>query len=126
MTEEFDHDRRARTKGGALDEVSPGEITRRLDRLDGRLDGFENLLRETSLRVVSQDAFNQYRQDADRRFAEVDRDLGQEVSDRKAGDQDLRAGQEKQGSNWRQAIYAGLIPSALFLVGILLQLKGSG
>lgn len=106
-----------------MDDVSPGEITRRLDRFDGRLDGFENLLRDTALRSVSQEVFTQFRQDSDRRFAEVGRDLEQETADRKAGDQELKAGQERQGTNWRQAIYAGLIPGVLYLLTVLFQLK---
>lgn len=99
-----------------MDDVSTGEIVRRLDRFEGRLDGFEALLRD---RTVSQP-------EMDRRFTEVDRDLQQEVADRKAGDQELKERHDRTGTNWRQAIYAGLIPGVLYLLTILFQLKSGG
>jgi hypothetical protein len=99
------------------DDISPGEITRRLDRLDGRLDGFENLLRETGLRVVSQEVFSQYQRDTDRRFEAGERDHEQEVADRKAADQELKAGLERQGTSWRTNFWQTVV-AALALVGI--------
>ena len=101
------------------DDVSPGEIVRRLDRLEVIL-----------LRQVSADVYNRDQRETDRRLTELERDLGEEVERRRQDIKDLRARMDERektsGANIRQAIYAGLIPSVLILIGILLQLKGGG
>lgn len=104
-----------------VDEPGLGEVVRRLDRLEVRL---EELIRELALRLVSADVYSRDQREAERRFTEMERDLIAEVEARKAADTELRDSLSQQGSNWRQAVYAGVIPGALFLIGILLQLKG--
>jgi hypothetical protein len=100
------------------DDVSTGEIVRRLDRL-------EVLLQDLSMRLVSADVYNRDQRETERRFAELERELAEEKQARKEDIKTLADRMDKGGSNVRQAIYAGLIPSVLFLVGILLQLKGN-
>jgi hypothetical protein len=98
------------------DDFSMGELVRRLDRL-------EQLL----LKVVSQDVYDTEQRAVERRFVEMERDLENERQARKEDVRELKAKIEGQGTNWRQAIYAGVIPSVLFLIGILLQLRaGTG
>jgi uncharacterized FlaG/YvyC family protein len=110
------------------DDVSPGEVVRRLDRI-------ESHLQELSLRLVSADVYNRDQREIERRFAEVERNLADERAARKEAikamqeqlDQavkDLQKRLDQGSANWRQAVYGGLIPSVLVLIGILLQLKG--
>ena len=89
-----------------------------------RLDRIEEALRDLSVRVVSVDLYTRDRTEIERRLAEIERDIAEEKLARKEDVRELKAQHDKQGTNWRQAIYAGVIPGALFLIGILLQLKG--
>lgn len=111
-----------------------------------RLDRIEETLRDLSQRVVGADLYARDRAEFERDFAEIRRDLAElklalqaaieaerqarkeadktEAEAREKADRDLKGELAGQGTNWRQAIYAGLIPTLLFLVGILLQLKG--
>jgi hypothetical protein len=92
------------------DEVSTGELARRLDSIDRHL-------RDLAGKAVSIDLYNTEQRAWERRFGEMEGDI-----------RDLRARLDERdkssGANIRQAIYAGLIPTVLFLVTILLQLKG--
>jgi hypothetical protein len=97
------------------DEVGTGELARRLDEIRGILQG-----------LVGRPEYTEYQRLIEHRFTDLERDLLQEIADRKAGDQELKDRHDKQGTNWRQAIYAGLIPGVLFLITVLLQLKGGG
>lgn len=101
------------------DDISTGEIVRRLDRL-------ETLL----LKLVSVDIYTRDQREIERRLTELERDLADKRKDHAEDVKELRAQiaerDKTSGSNVRQAIYAGLIPTCLFLVTILLQLKGGG
>lgn len=92
-----------------------------------RLDRLEELLRDLSLRIVSQDIYSRDQRETDRRIAELERDLAAEREARKAADKELReqvtAASTQSGTNIRQAIYSGLIPSVLFLLSILITLS---
>jgi hypothetical protein len=89
-----------------------------------RLDRIEETLRDLGLRVVSVDLYTRDRTEIERRLAEIERDIAEEKLARKEAVREVKAEVAGQGTNWRQAIYAGVIPGLLFLVGILLQLKG--
>ncbi|WP_141579649.1 hypothetical protein [Actinomadura sp. WMMA1423] len=89
-----------------------------------RLAQIENAVRDLGNRVVPMDLYSRDRAEIERDIAELRAQLAEEKLARKEADRDLKAEITGQGSNWRQAIYAGVIPGALFLVGILLQLKG--
>ena len=99
------------------DDYTTAEIVRRLSSI-------EQTLRELGLRVVSVDLYTRDRTEIERRLAEIERDIAEEKLARKEAVRDVKAEIASQGSNWRQAVYAGAIPTFLFLVGILLQLKG--
>lgn len=101
------------------DDYTMAEIVRRLDRI-------EETLRELSVRTVPVDVLQRTEREWERRFTELDRDLEAERQARRDRDREIRAEIAGQGTNWRQAIYAGVIPGVLFLVGILLQIKGGG
>lgn len=88
------------------DEPSLGEVVRRLARLE-----------ELLLRLVSTDLYTRDQREMERRFAELEGDIKE--LQRRAEKRD-----DSTGANVRQAIYAGLVPTALFLITILLQLKG--
>lgn len=89
-----------------------------------RLAQIENAVRDLGSRVVAADLYARDRAEIERDIADLRRELAEEKLARKEGDRDLKAEISGQGSNWRQAVYAGAIPTVLFLLGILLQLKG--
>jgi hypothetical protein len=100
-----------------------------------RLAQIETAVRDLGTRVVSADLYARDRAEIERDLADLRAQLAEEKlarkeamrdeeTDRKAGDQEVKALLTTQGSNWRQAIYAGVIPGVLVLIGILLQLKG--
>lgn len=94
-----------------------GEVVRRLDRI-------EQQLLDLSRQALSPDLYSRDRSEIERRLADLERDIADERQSRREADKELRDAITGQGTNWRQAIYAGVIPGLLFLVGILLQLKG--
>ncbi|WP_067483753.1 hypothetical protein [Actinomadura hibisca] len=102
---------------------SMGEVVRRLDRIEQHLG-------DMGLRLVPVDLHTRDRAETERRFAELERDVADERQARKDGDKDIRdqldRQNDRQGTSWRTAIYSGVIPSALFLITILLQLKSGG
>lgn len=89
-----------------------------------RLAQIENAVRDLGQRVVPADLYARDRAEIERDIADLRRELAEEKLARKEADRDLKAELAGQGTNWRQAIYAGVIPGVLFLIGILLQLKG--
>jgi hypothetical protein len=99
------------------DDYTTAEIVRRLTSI-------EQTLHELSMRMVPQDAFSRAEREWERRFTELERDLDAERQARRDAVREVKAEMAGQGANWRQAVYAGAIPTLLFLVGILLQLKG--
>lgn len=123
------------------DEVGLGEVVRRLERLEARL---EELMREFAVRVVSVDLYTRDQRELERRFAEFERDLMQEVEARKAaiaeeraarqnalaeertarenGDRDLATKMDRQGTNWRQALYSGMLPCLFIVITLAVQI----
>lgn len=99
------------------DDYTTAEIVRRLASI-------EQTLRELSLRMVSVDAFTRAEREWERRITEVERDLEAERQARRDRDRELKAEIEGHGTNWRQAIYAGIIPGVIFLLTLLWQIKG--
>lgn len=96
-----------------------------------RLERVEEALRDLGIRVVSVDLYTRDRAEIERDIAEIRAALAEEKLARREADKQIRdqvdKQADKQGNNWRQAIYAGVIPGVLFLATILLQLKaGSG
>ncbi len=89
-----------------------------------RLAQLEEAVRGLSQRVVAADLYARDRAELERDIAELRAQLAEEKLARKEADRDLKTEITGQGTNWRQAIYAGVIPGALFLLGLLWQLKG--
>ncbi|MCG5219803.1 hypothetical protein [Streptosporangium sp. KLBMP 9127] len=94
---------------------SPGELGRRLDDLSSAIQ-----------RLMSQDLFIAEQRVGERRFISIERDL-EEL--RRRLDEEFRAlatkieTQERdRGTNWRQSFYAGIIPAALLLVSLFVQI----
>lgn len=89
-----------------------------------RLAQIENAVRELGQRVVSADLYARDRAEIERDIADLRAALAEEKLARREDVREIKTTITGQGTNWRQAIYAGVIPGVLFLVGILLQLKG--
>jgi hypothetical protein len=93
---------------------SPGELGRRLDELQAAMQ-----------RLMSQDLFIAEQRVGERRFINIEREL-QELRNRWEEEfRSLASKIEKQerdrGANWRQGVYAGVIPAGLLLVSIFVQ-----
>jgi uncharacterized coiled-coil DUF342 family protein len=101
------------------DEISLGEVVRRLDRI-------ERQLQDLSARVVSSDVYTRDQREIDRRLTELERDLADKRKDHAADVKELRgqiADRDKTGgSNFRQNIFQGWLPAVFILVGILVQI----
>ena len=94
-----------------------------------RLAQIETAVRDLGQRVVTAELYSRDRAELERDIADLRRELAEEKLARrdlaaKEEVRELKAQFAAQGTNWRQAIYAGVIPGVLFLIGILLQLKG--
>lgn len=89
-----------------------------------RLAELEKAVHDLGQRVVAVDLYARDRAEIERDIADLRRELAEEKLARKEADRDLKTEMAGQGANWRQAVYAGAIPTLLFLLGILLQLKG--
>ncbi|MBA9003655.1 hypothetical protein [Thermomonospora cellulosilytica] len=100
-------------------EPSLGEVVRRLDRMEARL---EELVREMGLRVVSAELYARDQRELERRFTELERDLAQERADRETAIRELKTQQVQQGTNWRQAVYAGILPTLFILLTLGVQI----
>ena len=109
-------------------EVSTGELARRLDEIARLLQG-----------LVGRGEYTEYQRLIEHRFTELERDHAEERTARrveqveerqarKAAIKELRdefkAESTQSGSNVRQAIYSGLIPGVVFLLGVLFSLRG--
>ncbi|WP_113703000.1 hypothetical protein [Nonomuraea lactucae] len=97
------------------DEPSTGELARRL------VD-----LQRAAQRLMSQEVFVAEQRAIERRFITVERDLDA-LADRleseiKALVTRIETRERDRGANWRQSVYAGVIPAALLLVSILVQI----
>jgi hypothetical protein len=91
-----------------------------------RLAQIETAVRDLGQRVVSAELYGRDRAEIERDIAELRAALAEEKLARKEDVREIKTQLTTQGTNWRQAIYAGVIPGVLFLIGILLQLKGGG
>lgn len=89
-----------------------------------RLAQIETTLRDLNQRVVGTDLYARDRAEIERDIADLRRELAEEKLARDRGDRDLKAEMAGQGSNWRQFVYAGVVPGLVLLAGILMQLKG--
>lgn len=117
------------------DEVSTGELARRLDAITSRFDEITRLLQG----LVSRAEYSADQRAAERRFMELEQDIAEK---RRVHDQDIRDLREEikalrtkvddadksNGVNLRQAVYSGLVPGILLvvslLVTVLLAFKG--
>jgi hypothetical protein len=98
------------------DEPSNGELAWRLDQITV-------LVRD----LVSRSEYTTDQRHIERRFTELDRDIteerqAREIAVKETKDQ-LASATTQSGTNWRQAIYSGLIPGILFLVGMLITIS---
>lgn len=96
------------------DEPSTGELARRL------VD-----LQHASQRLMSQELFVAEQRAIERRFMTLERDV-EEIENRFDGEikslvTRMEARERERGANWRQSVYAGVIPAALLLVTLLVQ-----
>lgn len=90
------------------DDVSTGELARRLDQV---LQIVQTL--------VSRPEYTADQRHNEHRFTEIEAD----IKDLRF---DLASQKDRRGADWRQALYAGLVPAALVLAGILFQvLRGT-
>ncbi|MFI7441502.1 hypothetical protein [Nonomuraea indica] len=97
------------------DEPSTGELARRL------MD-----LQHAAQRLMSQEVFVAEQRAVERRFITLERDV-QLLTDRldseiKELGARLDTRDRDRGANWRQSVFAGIIPAALLLVSILVQI----
>jgi len=97
------------------DEPSLGELSRRIDHVTSTLG-----------QLVQRTEYTADRRFDDRRFAEIEADLGElrrTLSDElKALKTSIDAATEKRGTNVRQAVYAGLLPALFMMVSIVVQI----
>ena len=89
-----------------------------------RLAQIETAVRDLGQRVVTAELYSRDRAELERDVADLRAALAEERLARKEDVREIKTQLTTQGTNWRQAIYAGVIPGVLFLIGILLQLKG--
>lgn len=100
-----------------------------------RLGRIEDGVRDLAQRVVNADLYARDRAELERDIAELRAQLAEEKLARKEADKaeaeardkadrDLKTEISGQGSNWRQFVYAGVVPGIVLLAGILLQLRG--
>ncbi|HEY9367573.1 hypothetical protein [Streptomyces sp.] len=99
------------------DEVSTGELARRIDEVKGILQG-----------LVSRPEYSSDQRHVEHRFTEIERDIEVEKAAREAADKALHERMDKSGTNWRQTVFSGLVPGVFFLltmaVTILLAFRG--
>lgn len=102
-----------------------------------RLQRLEEAVRDLGLRVVSVELYTRDRAEVERDLVELRAALADEKQARKEadrdeakarekGDDELSDRMDKGGSNWRQAIYSGAIPSLLVLASILVSVLRGG
>lgn len=97
------------------DEPSPGELSRRIDGLTAMY-----------AQMVTRAEYTAEQRLVDRRFVEVEKDVADLqrllAEDVKALKASIDAAADKRGSNMRQAVYAGVLPAVLVLLGIVVQI----
>ncbi|MFI6793690.1 hypothetical protein ACIBG4_40800 [Nonomuraea sp. NPDC050383] len=97
------------------DAPSPGELSRRIDGVTAMY-----------AQLVTRTEYTAEQRLVERRFAEVEKDVAdlQRVlaEDMRAMKTSIEAAAEKRGSNMRQAVYAGVLPAVLVLLGIVVQI----
>lgn len=97
------------------DEVSTGELARRLDTIQNLLQGLVSRVEYTADQRLSE-----------RRFTELERDLEAERIRRHTEIKELRneiaASAKEKGMSVRQGVYSGLIPSLLMLVSVVVTI----
>lgn len=114
-----------------------------------RLAQLEEAVRSLGQRVVSVDLYARDRAELERDIADLRAALAEErvarqvaveaertarekadedeEEDRKSAVQDVKTQLAAKGANWRQALYSGLIPGIIFMLGLLWQLRaGTG
>lgn len=78
--------------------------------------------------LVSRGEYTNDQRHIDRRFADLEHDLEVERQARQAADKELKeqlaSTTSTTGTNIRQAIYSGLIPGVLFLISVLITMRG--
>lgn len=98
------------------DEVSTGELARRMDEL-------KDMVRD----LVSRGEYATDQRHIEHRFTSLERDLLEEREARKSADKETKdqvtSATTQSGTNVRQAIYSGIIPAILFLVGMLITIS---
>ncbi|MGR6922543.1 hypothetical protein ACU635_50530 [[Actinomadura] parvosata] len=98
-----------------VDEPSIGELSRRIDHVIA-----------TQAQLVQRTEYQADRRYDERRFAEMEADLAelrrQLNEDLRALKTSIDAATEKRQSNVRQAVYAGILPAVLVLLGIVVQI----
>lgn len=97
------------------DEPSLGEVSRRVDHVTMSLT-----------QLVQRTEYTADRRYDDRRFAELESDVTelrrQLTEEMRALKASIDAATEKRGTNMRQAVYAGILPAVLVLMGIVVQI----
>jgi transposase len=97
------------------DAPSPGELSRRIDQVTMSLT-----------QLVQRTEYTADRRFDERRFADLEADLTemrrQHIDEIKALRASIDAATEKRGNNLRQAVYAGILPAVLVLMGIVVQI----
>lgn len=96
------------------DEVTSGELGRRLDVIQSLLHG-----------LVSREEYSSDQRHFEHRFTELERDLEAERARRHTEFKELRneimTATRERGSSVRQGIYSGLVPSLLVLLSIMVS-----
>ena len=98
-----------------VDEPSIGELSRRIDHLT-----------MTLTQLVQRTEYTADRRYDDRRFTEIEADVGEMrrefTNELRALKASIDAATEKRGSNVRQAVYAGLVPALFMMISIVVQI----
>lgn len=93
------------------DEPTLGELQRLIERIDRHLQ-------DLASKIVQVEVYNTEQRAWERRFSEVERDLAEEKQARREAVKALQERLDRSGTNWRQAVYSGLIPAVFFIVTI--------
>ncbi|GAA4226123.1 hypothetical protein GCM10022254_10100 [Actinomadura meridiana] len=106
-----------------VDDSSRDVVTFRLDRL-------ERGQQDLAARSIAPELYARDRAELERRISELETELEQERDARRAAVRALHDRLDKAGTNWRQALFSGVLPALFFIITItvtvLLALRGSG
>ncbi|MFI7449530.1 hypothetical protein ACIBQX_18685 [Nonomuraea sp. NPDC049714] len=97
------------------DAPSPGELSRRIDQVTMSLTQLVQRTEYTADRRYDDRRISEVEADV----AEVRRSLADEIKALRAS---IENATEKRGTNMRQAIYTGILPAVLVLLGIVVQI----